>query len=67
MQGKFWLRHAIVTIALAPASAFAATDEALLPRNLSPWGMFVSADVVVKAVMLGLACASLVTDRKSVV
>ena len=63
MQGNSWLRHVIATIALAlaPASAFAATDEALLPRNLSPWGMFVSADVVVKAVMIGLACASLVT------
>jgi biopolymer transport protein ExbB len=34
---------------------------ATLPRDLSPWGMFVSADVVVKAVILGLAFASLVT------
>jgi biopolymer transport protein ExbB len=32
-----------------------------LPRNLSPWGMFLSADIVVKAVMIGLAFASLVT------
>jgi biopolymer transport protein ExbB len=32
-----------------------------LPRNLSPWGMFLSADIVVKAVMIGLALASLVT------
>src|SRR5262249_54897647 len=28
---------------------------------LSPWGMFMNADVVVKAVMIGLAFASLVT------
>jgi biopolymer transport protein ExbB len=32
-----------------------------LPQNLSPWGMFMSADVVVKAVMIGLALASLLT------
>lgn len=32
-----------------------------LPRNLSPWGMFMAADWVVKAVMIGLAFASLVT------
>ncbi len=33
----------------------------LLPQDLSPWGMFMSADIVVKAVMIGLAFASLVT------
>jgi biopolymer transport protein ExbB len=33
----------------------------LLPHNLSPWGMFLNADIVVKAVMIGLAFASLVT------
>jgi biopolymer transport protein ExbB len=32
-----------------------------LPRNLSPWGMFLSADIVVKAVMIGLAFASVIT------
>ena len=32
-----------------------------LPHDLSPWGMFMSADVVVKAVMIGLALASLLT------
>jgi biopolymer transport protein ExbB len=46
---------------LLPAAALAAADNALLPRNLSPWGMFVGADIVVKAVMIGLAFASLVT------
>jgi biopolymer transport protein ExbB len=30
-------------------------------RELSPWSMFMSADVIVKAVMVGLAFASLVT------
>src|SRR6476661_1322479 len=32
-----------------------------LPRDLSPWSMFASADIVVQTVMLGLAFASLVT------
>jgi len=49
-----------IALALAPAPAFA-IDAALLPRNLSPWGMFLGADVVVKTVMVGLAVASLVT------
>jgi biopolymer transport protein ExbB len=53
---------AIVGVAaLLPGAALAAADNALLPRNLSPWGMFMGADVVVKAVMIGLAIASLVT------
>ena len=34
---------------------------AALPRDLSPWGMFMSADTVVKAVIIGLAFASVVT------
>ena len=32
-----------------------------LPRDLSPWGMFLAADIVVKAVMVGLAFASVLT------
>jgi biopolymer transport protein ExbB len=32
-----------------------------LPRDLSPWSMFMSADILVQAVMLGLAFASVVT------
>jgi biopolymer transport protein ExbB len=32
-----------------------------IPHELSPWSMFLSADIVVKAVMIGLAFASLVT------
>jgi biopolymer transport protein ExbB len=34
---------------------------ATLPRDLSPWGMYLSADPVVKAVLIGLAFASVVT------
>ena len=33
----------------------------LLPRDLSAWGMFLTAHIVVKAVMIGLAFASLIT------
>ncbi len=32
-----------------------------VPHDLSPWSMFLSADIIVKAVMIGLAFASLVT------
>jgi biopolymer transport protein ExbB len=35
--------------------------SALLPRDLTPWGMFMSADIVVKAVMIGLIFASVLT------
>jgi biopolymer transport protein ExbB len=34
---------------------------ALLPRDLTPWGMFMAADIVVKAVMIGLVFASVLT------
>jgi biopolymer transport protein ExbB len=36
-------------------------STAVVLRELSPWSMFLSADVLVKAVMIGLAFASLVT------
>jgi biopolymer transport protein ExbB len=32
-----------------------------LPRDLSPWGMFMAADIVVKTVMVGLVFASVLT------
>lgn len=35
--------------------------NAQLPHDLSPWNMFVNADIVVKVVMIGLAFASFVT------
>ncbi|MEJ0068847.1 MAG: tonB-system energizer ExbB [Pseudomonadota bacterium] len=34
---------------------------ASLPQDLSPWGMFLTADIVVKIVMVGLALASVIT------
>ena len=42
-------------------SAAATAIQLKLPQDLSPWGMFVSADIVVKAVMIGLAFASVLT------
>jgi biopolymer transport protein ExbB len=68
MTAYLWTKRFVLNM-LMPAvfvlashqGATAATDTALLPRNLSPWGMFLNADIVVKAVMLGLAFASLVT------
>ena len=45
--------------ALAQDATPPAPDVLLkLPRDLSPWGMFMAADIVVKAVMVGLAFAS---------
>ncbi|WP_301294156.1 tonB-system energizer ExbB [Nitrobacter winogradskyi] len=46
-----------------PAAAPPAPESSssTLPQDLSPWGMFMQADIVVKAVMIGLAFASLVT------
>jgi biopolymer transport protein ExbB len=38
-----------------------AGERSDIPHDLSPWGMFMAADWVVKAVMIGLAFASLIT------
>ncbi len=54
----------IVRPALAEPNAVSVQPSAIaltLPRDLSPWGMFLAADIVVKAVMVGLALASLLT------
>ena len=48
-------------VAMLAHPALAQAPNPLLPRNLSPWGMFLNADIVVKVVMVGLAFASLVT------
>jgi biopolymer transport protein ExbB len=65
--GRLWT--AVLALALLlPAVALAQTvpvpnaDIAVkLPRDLSPWGMFLAADIVVKAVMVGLVFASVLT------
>jgi biopolymer transport protein ExbB len=56
----------VLTAALLAVSVSALAQEnivatATLPRDLSPWGMYLNADPVVKAVLIGLALASLVT------
>jgi biopolymer transport protein ExbB len=62
--------QAVVQPAPAPSDVTAApADSVSRPlkstvvalRELSPWSMFLSADILVKAVMIGLAFASLVT------
>jgi biopolymer transport protein ExbB len=64
-HGTFWavlLAIGLMLPALAAAQT-PATPEILLklPRDLSPWGMFMAADIVVKAVMIGLVFASVLT------
>jgi len=49
------------TAAPADGAGKALKATAVALRELSPWSMFLSSDVVVKAVMIGLAFASLVT------
>jgi len=51
----------LTCLAATAEPALAQSPNPLLPRNLSPWGMFLNADIVVKVVMIGLAFASLVT------
>jgi biopolymer transport protein ExbB len=55
-----------VTAPGTPAAAPVATTSPMvqahnLPRDLSPWSMFMAADIVVKSVMIGLAIASVIT------
>jgi biopolymer transport protein ExbB len=47
--------------AVAPAKSDTAAGIAPAMKELSPWVMFQSADIIVKAVMIGLAFASLMT------
>jgi biopolymer transport protein ExbB len=73
-RGHFLRRLALMTatagrvltaaLTAVPVSALAQDTilaTATLPRDLSPWGMYINADPVVKAVLIGLAFASLVT------
>jgi biopolymer transport protein ExbB len=47
--------------AVVSSAGEVALSPAVLPRDLSVWGMFVAADWLVKAVMIGLAVASVLT------
>jgi biopolymer transport protein ExbB len=46
---------------IKPAPKFGAFLPSDLPHDLSPWGMFLNANMIVKIVMVGLGVASLVT------
>jgi biopolymer transport protein ExbB len=61
-------RLTLVTIFAVEVPRLAAAQDAssvfgtaTLPRDLTPWGMYLDADPVVKAVLIGLAIASMVT------
>jgi biopolymer transport protein ExbB len=64
-----WANGWIVGAVALAASASAATAQqsesagsvAHLPHDLSPWGMFLSADIVVQGVMIGLLVGSIIT------
>jgi biopolymer transport protein ExbB len=63
-----YMRWSVAALAVLPLPALAqaqldATPSVMtrLPRDLSVWGMFVSADWLVQAVMVGLVVASVVT------
>jgi biopolymer transport protein ExbB len=62
---RFCAAAALAWMSLSAAAlaqdAEPAIGIATLPRDLSPWGMFLNADPVVKAVLIGLAFASVVT------
>jgi biopolymer transport protein ExbB len=45
----------------APVAAPAPAITLQLPRDLSPWGMFMNADIIVKAVIVGLVFASVLS------
>ena len=61
MTGVF--RFALTVLFLMPAASAWANHgpDGVLPHELTPLGMFLAADLVVKGVMIGLALASLAT------
>ena len=55
-----------IALLIVPLPALAEDNVvaiATLPRDLSPWGMYLNADLVVKAVLIGLAFAFLCFNR----
>jgi biopolymer transport protein ExbB len=70
LMRRFWrctciLLSCLLAVASAGMSAAVAQESepvlATLPRDLTPWGMYLNADPVVKGVLIGLAIASVVT------
>jgi hypothetical protein len=64
-QARAYSLAAVTAFALTihPVAALAqnTVGNAALPRDLTPWGMFVHADKGVKAVLIGFAFASVIT------
>src|ERR1700738_2018097 len=57
-----WVLLGVSSSALAQDPGDAAViGTATLPRDLTPWGMFLNADPIVKGVLIGLVLASVVT------
>ena len=56
---RLWVAGVMLIAGATPVMA--QTLPINLPRDLSPWAMFMAADMIVKAVMIGLVFASLVT------
>jgi len=52
---------AFTILLIAPGTAPAQTATAELPRDLSPWGMYLTADSLVKGVLIALVLASVIT------
>ena len=52
---------AFTILLIAPGTAPAQTATAELPRDLSPWGMYQTADPLVKGVLIALVLASVMT------
>ena len=44
-----------------PLDQNASVSATLLPHDLTPWGMFMNADVIVQSIMIGLFLASVIT------
>src|SRR5512132_1245301 len=64
VRRRRWSAAAMAAWLGAPVPALAQDNvlaTATLPRDLSPWGMYLNADPVVKAVLIGLVFASIVT------
>jgi biopolymer transport protein ExbB len=59
--GWFSLGLALVPSLVRAEGEPAIVGNAILPRDLSPWGMFLNADPVVQGVLIGLVIASIVT------
>src|SRR6516162_5340694 len=59
LRGAAMIAWLVVPVPALAQDSVVAT--ATLPRDLSPWGMYLNADPVVKAVLIGLAFASIVT------